>query len=249
MGRKRSKRAVRKTGFWQRWWGLLWKLAVVGLVLLAGLAVYLDAVVQEKFSGKRWAVPAKVFARPVAAHSGRELGRAGVVAELSALGCRSVPAGSQPGQMSVAGNRVDVHTRGFQSSEGTEPAQRLSVRFSGQQVTGLSGNGDVVMARVEPLMIGGIYPAHNEDRILIRLDQAPPYLVEALVAVEDREFFQHFGISPKGIARAAYVNIAAGGVVQGGSTLTQQLVKNFYLNSERSLVRKGTEAIMAVLLE
>src|SRR5690606_21534376 len=97
--------------------------------------------------------------------------------------------------------------------------------------------------------IGGIYPAHNEDRILIRLDQAPPYLVEALVAVEDREFFQHFGISPKGIARAAYVNIAAGGVVQGGSTLTQQLVKNFYLNSERSLVRKGTEAIMAVLLE
>ena len=123
------------------------------------------------------------------------------------------------------------------------------MRFSGQQVAGLSGSGNVVMARLEPLMIGGIYPAHNEDRILVRLDQVPPYLVEALVAVEDREYFQHFGVSPKGIARAAYVNITAGGVVQGGSTLTQQLVKNFFLTNERSLVRKGTEAIMAILLE
>ena len=249
MGRKRSKRTARKVGFWRRWSGLLWKLALAGLVLFAGLAIYLDAVVQEKFSGKRWAVPAKVFARPLELYAGQKLNRDDFVTELSALGYRSVSAINQPGQMSVAGGRVDVYTRGFQSFEGSEPAQRLTVRFNGQQVAGLSGNGEVVMARLEPLMIGGIYPAHNEDRILIRLDQAPPYLVEALVAVEDREYFQHFGVSPKGIARAAYVNFTAGGVVQGGSTLTQQLVKNFYLSSERSLIRKGTEAMMAILLE
>ena len=249
MGRKRSRKSARRVGFWRRWTGLLWKLALVGLVVLAGLTIYLDAVVQEKFSGKRWAVPAKVFARPLELYAGQQLSRDDFLTELSALGYRKVSAISQPGQMSVAAGRVDVYTRGFQSFEGSEPAQRISVRFDGRQVSGLSGSGDVVMARLEPLMIGGIYPAHNEDRILVRLDQAPPYLVEALVAVEDREYFQHFGVSPKGIARAAYVNFTAGGVVQGGSTLTQQLVKNFYLSSERSLVRKGTEAIMAILLE
>ena len=249
MARKRGKKPARKVGFWRRWSGLLWKLALVGLVALAGLAIYLDAVVQEKFSGKRWAVPAKVFARPLELYAGQNLSRDDFLTELSALGYRKVNAISQPGQMSAAAGRVDVYTRGFQSFEGSEPAQRLSVRFSGQQVAGLSGSGNVVMARLEPLMIGGIYPAHNEDRILVRLDQVPPYLVEALVAVEDREYFQHFGVSPKGIARAAYVNITAGGVVQGGSTLTQQLVKNFFLTNERSLVRKGTEAIMAILLE
>ena len=249
MGRKRSKKSARKVGFWRRSWGLIWKLALVGLVVLAGLAIYLDAVVQEKFSGKRWAVPAKVFARPLELYAGQQLSRDDFLAELTALGYRSVNSISQPGQMSASGSRVNVYTRGFQSFEGSEPAQRINVNFSGQQVASLGGSGDVVMARLEPLMIGGIYPAHNEDRILLRLDQAPRYLVEALVAVEDREYFQHFGVSPKGIARAAYVNMVAGGVVQGGSTLTQQLVKNFYLSSERSLVRKGTEAMMAILLE
>ncbi|PKM04471.1 MAG: penicillin-binding protein 1B [Gammaproteobacteria bacterium HGW-Gammaproteobacteria-6] len=247
MARKRSAKTGKTRGRWLLGWAL--KLGLVGLVLFIGLAVYLDAIVQEKFSGKRWSVPAKVFARPLELYAGQQLTRDDFVTELSALGYRTVSAVRQPGQMSVAGNQVDVHTRGFQFIEGVEPAQRLSVRFSGQQVASLSGGNDPVMARMEPLMIGGIYPAHNEDRILIRLDQAPPYLVEALIAVEDRDYFQHFGISPRGIARAMYVNLTAGGLVQGGSTLTQQLVKNFYLTNERSLVRKGTEAIMAVLLE
>ncbi len=112
------------------------------------------------------------------------------------------------------------------------------------------GNGSkLAVARLEPLLIGGLYPAHHEDRVLIKLDQVPPYLVETLVAVEDREFFNHFGVSPKGIARAVWINATAGQLRQGGSTLTQQLVKNFYLTNERSLSRKLTEAMMAVLLE
>lgn len=245
----RKRKASKKQGFWRRWSGLMIKLGLVGLVLLAGLTIYLDAVVQEKFSGKRWAVPAKVFARPLELYVGQQLSRDDFITELSALGYRTTSAVRQPGQMSASASQVDVHTRGFQFFEGTEPSQRLSVRFNGRQVAALSGSNDPVMARMEPLMIGGIYPAHNEDRILVRLDQTPPYLVEALIATEDRDYFQHFGVSPKGIARAMYVNMVAGGVVQGGSTLTQQLVKNFYLTSERSLVRKGTEAIMAVLLE
>lgn len=227
------------------------KLLVVALVILAGVAIYLDAVVQEKFSGKRWTIPASVYARPLELFAGQKLGKDDFLAELDALGYRREKAVSGPGGVSVAGSNVEMHTRGFRFYEGTEESRRIRVRFSGDHVAGLSlaGGGDLPVARLEPLMIGGLYPAHNEDRILIKLDQVPPYLVETLVAVEDREFFEHFGISPKSIARAVWVNLTAGEVRQGGSTLTQQLVKNFYLTNERSLSRKATEAMMAVLLE
>ena len=141
--------------------------------------------------------------------------------------------------------------RSFQFYEGLEKAQPVRVRFSGDYVAELSSlNGSKLpVVRLEPLMIGGIYPKNLEDRILIKLDQVPPYLLETLVAVEDRDFYSHWGVSPKSIARAIWVNTSGGKMTQGGSTLTQQLVKNFYLTNERSLTRKLTEAMMAMLLE
>jgi len=224
---------------------------IVGLVILAGFAVYLDAIVQEKFSGKRWTIPAKVYARPLELFVGQKLAKDDFLAELDALGYRREKAVAGPGGVSVAGNNVEMQTRGFQFYEGAEESRRIRVRFSGDFVAGLNSadGSSLAVARLEPVLIGGLYPAHNEDRILIKLDQVPPYLVQTLVAVEDREFFEHFGVSPKSIARAVWVNLTAGAVRQGGSTLTQQLVKNFYLTNERSLTRKATEAMMAVLLE
>jgi penicillin-binding protein 1B len=231
--------------------GWLLKLGLVGLVVLAVFAVYLDAVVQEKFSGKRWTVPAKVYARPMELFVGQKLAKDDFLKELDALGYRREGAVAGPGGVSVAGNNIELHSRGFQFYESSEPSQRVRVRFSGDYVAGLTqaGGGNLAVARLEPLLIGGLYPAHQEDRVLIKLAQVPPYLVETLVAIEDREFFNHFGVSPKGIARAVWVNTSAGQLRQGGSTLTQQLVKNFYLTNERSLSRKATEAMMAVLLE
>lgn len=233
------------------WLGWAIKLSLVGLVVLAVFAVYLDAVVQEKFSGKRWTVPAKVYARPLELFVGQKLAKDDFLKELDALGYRRENAVAGPGGVSVAGNTIELHSRGFQFYESTEPSQRVRVRFSGDYVAGLTqaGGGNLAVARLEPLLIGGLYPAHQEDRVLIKLEQVPPYLVETLVAVEDREFFNHFGVSPKGIARAVWINATAGQLRQGGSTLTQQLVKNFYLTNERTLARKATEAMMAVLLE
>ncbi|WP_439860958.1 penicillin-binding protein 1B [Pseudomonas sp. MBLB4136] len=246
--RSRSKRRSRGLRPWLGW---AFKLGLVGLVVLAGFAVYLDAVVQEKFSGKRWTVPAKVYARPLELFVGQKLAKDDFLKELDALGYRRESAANGPGAVAVASNNIELHTRGFQFYESTEPAQRVRVRFSGDYVAGLNqGNGaNLAVARLEPMLIGGLYPAHQEDRVLIKLEQVPPYLVETLVAVEDREFFNHFGVSPKGIARAVWINATAGQLRQGGSTLTQQLVKNFYLTNERSLTRKATEAMMAVLLE
>jgi penicillin-binding protein 1B len=246
--RSRSKRRSRGLRPWLGW---AFKLGLVGLVVLAGFAVYLDAVVQEKFSGKRWTVPAKVYARPLELFVGQKLAKDDFLKELDALGYRRESAANGPGAVAVGGNNIELHTRGFQFYESTEPAQRVRVRFSGDYVAGLNqANGaNLAVARLEPMLIGGLYPAHQEDRVLIKLEQVPPYLVETLVAVEDREFFNHFGVSPKGIARAVWINATAGQLRQGGSTLTQQLVKNFYLTNERSLTRKATEAMMAVLLE
>lgn len=253
MTRSRTSRSRKKRHPGRLRWLFGWalKLSLVGLVVLAGFAVYLDAVVQEKFSGKRWTVPAKVYARPLELFVGQKLARDDFLKELDALGYRRESNVAGPGVAAVAGNTVELHTRGFQFYEGPERAQRVRVRFSGNHVVGLdqAGGGSLAVARLEPLLIGGLYPAHNEDRILIKLDQVPPYLIETLVAVEDRDFFSHLGVSPKSIARAVWVNASAGQMRQGGSTLTQQLVKNFYLTSERTLSRKLTEAMMAVLLE
>ncbi|WP_395502729.1 penicillin-binding protein 1B [Ectopseudomonas mendocina] len=253
MTRKRSPRSNKKSrsSGMRPWlaWGL--KLGLVGLVILAGFAVYLDAVVQEKFSGKRWTVPAKVYARPLELFVGQKLAKDDFLRELDALGYRRESVANGPGAVSVAGNNIELHSRGFQFYEGAEPSQKVRVRFSGDYVAGLNqaDGSNLAVARLEPVLIGGLYPAHQEDRILIKLDQVPAYLIDALVAVEDRDYFDHFGVSPKGIARALWINATSGRLVQGGSTLTQQLVKNFYLTNERTLLRKATEAMMAVLLE
>jgi penicillin-binding protein 1B len=230
-------------------WAL--KLSLVGLVVLGCFAVYLDSIVQEKFSGKRWTIPAKVYARPLELFVGQKLSRDDFLLELDALGYRREGVANGPGAAAVNGNTVDLNTRGFQFYEGADPAQQIHVRFSGDYVAELTAaNGaKLAVARLEPLMIGGLYPKNLEDRILIKLDQAPPYLLDTLVTVEDRDFYHHFGVSPKGIVRAFWINASAGQMRQGGSTLTQQLVKNFYLTNERSITRKLTEAMMAVLLE
>ncbi|NWB94164.1 penicillin-binding protein 1B [Pseudomonas agarici] len=233
------------------WLGWVLKLSLVGLVVLAGFAIYLDAVVQEKFSGKRWTIPAKVYARPLELFVGQKLSKADFLTELDALGYRREAVVNGPGAAAVNGNTVDLNTRGFQFYEGMEAAQPVRVRFSGDYVAELSAlNGSKLsVVRLEPLLIGGLYPKNLEDRILIKIDQVPPYLLDTLVTVEDRDFYHHFGVSPKSIARAIWVNTSAGQMRQGGSTLTQQLVKNFFLTNERSLSRKLTEAMMALLLE
>lgn len=253
MTRTRSSRTPKKqpSGRARAWLGWAIKLGLVGLVVLAGFAVYLDAVVQEKFSGKRWTIPAKVYARPLELFVGQKLSRDDFLVELDALGYRRESVANGPGAAAVNGNTVDLNTRGFQFYEGMEPAQKVRVRFSGDYVAGLSAANDAKLAvvRLEPLLIGGLYPKNLEDRILIKLDQVPPYLLDTLVAVEDRDFYHHLGVSPKSIARAVWVNTSSGAMRQGGSTLTQQLVKNFFLTNERSLSRKLTEAMMAMLLE
>src|SRR3569833_1175647 len=102
---------------------------------------------------------------------------------------------------------------------------------------GLHGRAAPELARLDPAVIGRIYPAQHEDRVLVKLAEEPPLLRVGLIAVEDRHFYTHWGIDPVALARAMWGYLREGGVVQGGSTLTQQLVKNFFLSNERTFTR------------
>lgn len=244
---RQSKRPSRLARLF-RW---LLKLGLVLSVIAAVGLIYLDAQVRSKFEGKRWAVPAKVYARPLELYPGQSLSRDELKQELKGLNYRFVRSADQPGAVEWASSRARIHTRGFNFPDGAEPARNMLLTFSGDTLNDIrDGAGRrLPLVRLEPMLIGGIYPKSNEDRDLIKLEEAPPYLAAALVAVEDRAFYDHWGVSFKGIARAMWVNIRAGRFVQGGSTLTQQLIKNFYLTSERTLSRKLLELPMAMLLE
>jgi len=237
-----------------RWRPGRWLLGLLVLALLAGAGqvAWLDHRVSTEFEGKRWAVPARVYARPLELYAGRPLTPETLTRELRAAGYRPVERVQGPGQFARDGSTFRLHTRAFRFWDGREAARRLEVSLRGGTVAALRNprtGARVDLARLDPAPIGGLYPAHREDRILVRLEDVPRPLVEGLIAVEDQGFTEHFGISLSGIARAALANLQAGRVVQGGSTLTQQLVKNFFLTDERTLWRKANEAVMAVLLE
>ncbi len=228
------------------------KLSLVLLVVVLGYVGWLDFQVYRQFEGKRWSLPARVYARPLELYTGLALQPGQFASELRALGYRFVSSPRRAGEASRNGNRFQLITRPFTFWDGRERSQTLRVAFSAQQVTRLQDDRNgatLALARLEPLEIGSIHTARQEDRILVQLSEVPDTLTEALIAVEDREFYQHHGVSLRAIARAFWVNVRSGEVVQGGSTLTQQLVKNFFLTNQRSLWRKINEAITALLLE
>jgi penicillin-binding protein 1B len=234
---------------------LTWKLArrivLVGLLLLKLFTQYQDFQVRHAFEGRRFALPARLYARPLELLPGLKLGPEALLAELARLDYREASTGDEPGRYARHGERVELTVRPFTFWDGAQPARTLEVRFRGGEVREVrerERDAPVELARLDPLYIGGIYPAHNEDRQLVRLDQVPAPLVQALIAIEDRSFHEHHGVDPRGLARAV-VTLVRGRGVQGGSTLTMQLVKNFFLTPERTLTRKFKEVLMALLLE
>jgi len=224
---------------------------LIGLVVTSVTVVYLDSVVCDRFEGKRWKMPARVYARPLDIYPGRKLTPSQMVSELALLGYREIPQPREPGTFRLRHQVLELVTRSFRFGDGLDASASLSVTFADGRVKALqnrSTHGALQLVRLEPALIGGIYPGKNEDRVLVKLDEVPQHVVDALIAVEDRRFYSHHGLDPRGIARAVFAT-ASGKSVQGGSTLTQQLVKNFFLTPERTLRRKLTEMVMAVLVE
>jgi penicillin-binding protein 1B len=227
------------------------KLFFVGMLLIASYVVYLDFTVRARFEGKRFALPARVYARPLELYPGLKLRTAELLAELNLLGYRETVRPRTPGSYHLSGQVVELVTRPFAFGNGRQESIALQVIFDDTGVQAMQRRADntrLDLVRLDPAMIGGIYPGKNEDRVLVGLNDVPRQVVDALIAVEDNRYYRHHGIDPRGIARALFTTLSGGGL-QGGSTLTQQLVKNFYLTADRTLRRKLTEMVMAVLLE
>ncbi|MCP5416201.1 MAG: penicillin-binding protein 1B [Chromatiaceae bacterium] len=234
-----------------RWSTRLLALAFLFVLVLGVYLLYLDNLVRMKFDGKRWAVPARVYGRPLELYAGASISPEQLVAELDRLGYRKVRHPDAQATWSRNNSRFLIRTRPFQFWDGTEPEHYLDLRFEGDRLARLSGTGGAPLAlvRLDAPEVGSLYPAHNEDRVLLSREQLPESLVKGVLAVEDRSFYSHHGVDPKAILRAVWANLRAGGVVQGGSTLTQQLIKNLYLSRKRTLWRKVNEAAMALLLD
>jgi penicillin-binding protein 1B len=220
------------------------------IVLLVWI-VYLDRIITAQFEGRRWTLPAQVFAEPLELYAGQSFGADTLEQELKRLGYRRVDKAEAPGSYSRRGARVDLVNRRFQFWDALQEPQLLSIVTRGNAIESMR-NGrdeDVPIFRLDPLLIGSIFPIHGEDRVVVTPDQVSPLLPAALKVVEDRKFDSHNGVDFGAIARAAWVNLRAGQIEQGGSTLTQQLVKSYFLDNRRTLGRKLEEAMMAWLLE
>ncbi len=240
-----------RNAHWRR--PVLAYVAVVLSLAALGYVAYLDHTVRTQFEGNRWAWPSQVYARPLELFAGAPLGSAQFLEELQLLGYRRSAHGERlSGSYLRQGEEFQVITRPFTFGDGKEESIPLRLRFAGgrlESLRHLDSGASLDLVRLDPVLIGKIYPAHNEDRVFVRLNEVPPVLIKALLAVEDRKFYGHNGVDPLAVMRALWADVRAGEMVQGGSTLTQQLVKNFFLTSERSLTRKIKEAIMAWLLE
>ncbi len=248
--RRKNRKKTKKQGLKQRLRRWMSYLVLAGIVFLAGLTFYLDRQIVTQFEGRRWTIPAHVYARPLELYESLTLAADGLESKLKRLGYRSVAETDRPGTYSRNGRTFAIHTRPFRFYDGPQDAMHAVVRFSDGRVSSISVSGNPTpIVRLDPLLIGSIYPGSGEDRLLVTPEQVPQELIDALLAVEDKRYYEHLGVDPTSIARAFVANLKAGEVVQGGSTLTQQLVKSYFLTPERTLWRKFREAIMAVLLE
>jgi len=253
---KRKSKAKQKPSLLNKTWHLIKKPVLKFCALLVFIFIcylgYLDYTVREQFEGKRWAIPARVYASPVEVYAGSKINAKQLLVLLKKLHYRSERKLSSQATYYKKAQTISLKTRKFIFWDKTQEVQYIRINFSATEVRSIidveTGN-ELAIVRLDPVQIGSFYPAHKEDRVLVKLDEVPKSLVQGLLATEDRDFYQHIGISFKGIARAIWVNLWAGRLVQGGSTITQQLVKNFYLSSERSLTRKINEAFMALILE
>jgi len=257
-----TKKPTKKSGFhWFR--NLLLIAFVAGSFVLMSYLGYLDYNVRKQFDGKRWAIPARVYADPVELYAGYTLTAEKFEELLQALHYRKDARLSLEGSYFRNDQQINIKTRQFKFWDETQNSQAIKIMFNDLGIASImplsaSKNTEseqikvveeIPIVRMDPVQIGNFYPTIKEDRILIKLSEAPDALVKGLLASEDHDFYQHFGISMRGIARAMWANVRAGDMVQGGSTITQQLAKNFYLSSERKLSRKLKEMLMALILE
>ena len=248
---KKTATTVVKRSFMRKTWSVFWKLSLAVFIAMAMYFIYLDSKTTRVFEGNKWQLPAQVYARAMQFYPGQFLSRQEVEFELERLNYSSVNRLSRTGQYVKTADSIKIYRREFEFYDGLEESKIVELRFAGQKVASVKDKFGRRLnnARLEPVQIARIGNDSKQDREFVPLDKFPAMLKDTLLVVEDRNFYEHHGVSVFSILRALYTNIRAGRTVQGGSTLTQQLAKNIYLTRERSLLRKINEAFIALILD
>jgi penicillin-binding protein 1B len=229
-------------------WGVIFSL--VASIPFAGWVWWLNGQVVSRFEGQKWQVPSEVYSAPIILISGAPWKKQDLENLLEETGYRFGRNSQKVGWAARSRTKVSAHLRSYVDHLGFHESERRIFSFQDGRLVIQALNGDEINeARIEPQRIGILYGGNTESRQILTYDEIPKPLIAILIAVEDQEFYHHWGISLTGIARAVVVNFTHGSRRQGGSTLTQQLVKNMYLSSERTYTRKLTEVVMSLLLE
>ncbi len=252
--RERIKNNLKRSSLW-----LMKTAAKLCLALVLGVGIYLiylDAKVTRKFEGQKWQIPAQIYAQALILDRNLIINQQQLITELKTLNYRQVKQLRGAGEFTVSKNHLSVARRAFDLPAGRQSEQRFTIEFGAYSeadkivdIRDRQSRKVLSQVSLEPLLIERLLSPHHEDREFLPVEDFPEQLKDTLLLVEDRGFYHHYGVSITAIFRALWQNIKAGRTVQGGSTLTQQLAKNFYLNSRQNLVRKINEAFIALLLD
>lgn len=228
-------------------------LAVLIFGILAAwlIAPYWDVVSQ--FSNTATRQPSRLYGRNPVLRKGLQIEPARLVQLLAEAGYMpfSGEGKMRRGFWRDAGNGwIEVERRRFPSPRGIAGGDLVRIGVRENTITALASEGRAIPeAYLDPPLIASYLGNDLHERFPVSIDDLPEHLIWSVLAAEDTNFLQHAGVSVLGIVRAAWANTVAGQVKQGGSTLTQQLVKNIYLTHERTAKRKVREALLALLID